>query len=74
LALTAPALAQNEKVDPRFDVKQFIAPILPPLPPNAYITPDAVGGVTQSPYTVPFADYGPRSPPAPGLRLTIPTR
>jgi len=29
LALTAPALAQNEKVDPRFDVKQFIATIHP---------------------------------------------
>jgi hypothetical protein len=69
-----PALAQtSDKIDPRFDLKPFVAPLLPPLPPNAYITPGAVGGVTQSPYTVPFADYGPSSPPAPGLRLTIPT-
>jgi hypothetical protein len=72
----APAFAQgaNDKVDPRFDFKPFIAPVLPPLPPSSYITPGAVGGVTQSPYTTPFADEGPKSLPAPGLRLTIPTR
>lgn len=76
LVLATPALAQNtsDKVDPRFDVKPFVAPVLPPLPPSSYITPDAVGGVTQSPYTNPFSDYGQKSPPAPGLRLTIPTR
>ena len=76
LALAAPAFAQSgsDKVDPRFDFKPFIAPVLPPLPPSSYITPGAVGGVTQSPYTTPFADEGPKSLPVPGLRLTIPTR
>jgi hypothetical protein len=74
--VATPAFAQgaNDKVDPRFDVKSFVAPVLPPLPPSSYIMPGAVGGVTQSPYTNPFSEYGQRSPPAPGLRLTIPTR
>jgi hypothetical protein len=77
LIAAAPALAQSTRSDPpAVDFKPLIQPILPPLvlPPNSYISPGAVGGVTQSPYTTPFSDYGPKSLPAPGLRLTIPTR
>jgi hypothetical protein len=77
LASAAPAFAQSAKSDPPLvDFKPMISPILPPLvlPPNSYITPGAIGAVTPSPYTTPFPDQGPSRLPAPGLRLTIPTR
>ena len=73
----APALAQSAKSDPPpVDFKPLISPILPPLvlPPNSYITPGAITGDPVTPYSSSPGYDSTRSAPAPGLRLTIPTR
>ena len=51
-------------------------PILPPLvlPPNSNITPGAITGDPVMPYSSTPGYDAARSAPAPGLRLTIPTR
>jgi hypothetical protein len=75
--VAAPALAQSSKSDPPpVDFKPLISPILPPLvlPPNSYITPGAITGDPVTPYSSSPGYDSTRSAPAPGLRLTIPTR
>lgn len=71
------ASAQPAKSDPPpADFKGFVQPLLPPivLPPSSSITPGAITGDPITPYsTTPGYDAA-RSAPAPGLRLTIPTR
>ena len=77
LLATVPALAQSSKSDPpQVDFKPLISPILPPLvlPPNSYISPGAVTGDPITPYSSTPGYDAARSGPAPGLRLTIPTR
>lgn len=72
-----PALAQSQKSDPPpVDFKPLIQPILPPLvlPPNSYITPGAITGDPVQSYSNSPGYDSTRSTPAPGLRLTIPTR
>ena len=77
LLSVASALAQSPKSDPPpVDFKPLLAPVLPPLvlPPNSYISPGAVSSEPITPYSsAPGYDTS-RSGPAPGLRLTIPTR
>ena len=79
LVLTAasPAFAQSGKSDPPpVDFKPLVSPILPPLvlPPNSYISPGSVTGDPITPYSSTPGYDAARSGPAPGLRLTIPTR
>src|ERR1700752_518162 len=72
-----PAFAQSKSSDPPLaDFKPLIQPILPPLvlPPNSYITPGAVTGDPIPTYSSTPGYDAARSAPAPGLRLTIPTR
>ena len=74
----APALAQSGKSSdpPPADFKPLIQPILPPLvlPPNSYISPGSITGDPITPYSSTPGYDAARSGPAPGLRLTIPTR
>ena len=75
--LPASALAQSSKSDPPpVDFKPLVSPILPPLllPPNSYISPGSVTGDPITPYSSTPGYDAARSGPAPGLRLTIPTR
>jgi hypothetical protein len=77
LLAAAPALAQSKSSDPPpADFKPLIQPILPPLvlPPNSYISPGSVTGDPVTPYSSTPGYDAARSAPAPGLRLTIPTR
>ena len=77
LIIAAPVLAQSTKSDPPpVDFKPLVSPILPPLvlPPNSYISPGSVTGDPITPYSSTPGYDAARSGPAPGLRLTIPTR
>jgi hypothetical protein len=77
LLAAAPAFAQSKSSDPPpADFKPLIQPILPPLvlPPNSYITPGAITGDPVTPYSSTPGYDAAHSAPAPGLRLTIPTR
>ena len=58
------------------DLKPLLPPIIPPplLPPNSVLTPGSLGGDAPSSYSANPAYDAARSAPAPGLRLTIPTR
>ncbi len=58
------------------DLKPLLPPIIPPplLPPRSTLTPGSVGGDAPSSYSSNPAWDAARSAPAPGLRLTIPTR
>ena len=59
------------------DLKPLLPPIIPPplLPPNSVLTPGSLsGGDSPSSYSANPAYDERRSAPAPGLRLTIPTR
>ena len=71
------ALAQSAKSDPPpADFKPLVAPILPPLvlPPHSYIAPGSITGDPVTPYSSSPGYDSTRSAPAPGFRLTIPTR
>ena len=74
----APAFAQSTKSSdpPPADFKPLLQPLLPPLvlPPNSYISPGAITGDPITPYSSTPGYDAARSGPAPGLRLTIPTR
>lgn len=57
------------------DLKPLVPPVVP-LPPNSQVNPGSVGG-TANPYTTaPLQNPTIQAPtqPAPGLRLTIPSR
>ncbi len=58
------------------DWKPLLPPIIPPplLPPHSSITPGSLGGDAPSAGSANPAYDAARSAPAPGLRLTIPTR
>ena len=71
------AFAQPAKSDPpQVDFKPLISPVLPPLvlPPHSYIAPGSISGDPVTPYSSSPGYDAARSAPAPGLRLTIPTR
>jgi hypothetical protein len=70
----AGAYAQANQWDKPVDLKPLIPPVVP-LPPNARLNPGTVGGY-QTPYTTAPLQNPNLSPtePAPGLRLTIPSR
>src|SRR3954470_6398749 len=77
LLATEPPLAQQGKSDPpAVDFKPLVSPTLPPLvlPPNSYISPGSITGDPVTPYSPTPGYDAARSGPAPGLRLTIPTR
>jgi hypothetical protein len=79
VALCAPggASAQENKWDKPVDLKLLIPPVPPvlPIPRDFQLNPGTVGG-TQTPYTpAPLQNPGASSAqPAPGIRLSIPTR
>jgi hypothetical protein len=66
--------AQANQWDKPVDLKPFVLPVVP-LPPSSRLNPGTVGG-TQTPYTTAPLQNPNLSPadPAPGLRLTIPSR
>jgi len=67
------AQAQEDKW--RQDLKPLVPPVIQ-LPPDSQLTPGSVGGA-QTPYTsAPLQQSPTQSPtqPAPGLRLSIPSR
>jgi hypothetical protein len=77
LLAATPAFAQSGKSDPPpVDFKPLFQPVLPPLvlPPSSYISPGAITGDPITPYSSTPGYDAARSAPAPGLRLTIPTR
>jgi hypothetical protein len=67
------AQAQEDKW--RQDLKPLIPPIVP-LPPNSQLNPGSVGGASNPYTTAPLQTPSTQAPtqPAPGLRLTIPSR
>jgi hypothetical protein len=68
------AFAQANQWDKPMDLKQLVPPVVP-LPPSSRLNPGTVGG-TQTPYTTaPLQSPNLSSTdPAPGIRLTIPSR
>jgi len=74
LLAASPALAQSTKSSdpPPADFKPLLPPLV--LPPTSYISPGAVTGDPITPYSSTPGYDAARSGPAPGLRLTIPTR
>ena len=77
-AALAPGGAMAEQSNkPLIDFAPLVPPVFP-LPPKSQVTPGAVGGPQQSPYTTAPLQDPPQSQrdrqPAPGLKLTIPTR
>ena len=75
LGLTCAANAQTPEDRWRQDLKPLVPPVVP-LPPNSQLNPGSVGGAN-SPYTTaPLQTPSTQAPtqPAPGLRLTIPSR
>ena len=58
------------------DLKPLLPPIIPPplVPPHSTLTPGSLSGDTSSSYSPNSAYDARRSAPAPGQRLTIPTR
>jgi hypothetical protein len=74
---TGTAQAQADKTDKPVDYKQFIVPVLPPLQafPNSQLNPGIVGGSSDPYTTAPLQGPPPASvAPAPGLKLTVPSR
>jgi hypothetical protein len=72
----ASAQSQSDYWGKPADLKPLLPPIIPPplLPPHSTITPGSLGGDAPSSYSSNPAYDAARSAPAPGLRLTIPTR
>ncbi|HKS62527.1 MAG TPA: hypothetical protein VJT13_12555 [Xanthobacteraceae bacterium] len=72
----AGAQSQSDPWGKPADLKPLLPPIIPPplLPPHSTLTPGSLGGDTLSPSSPNSAYDAARSAPAPGLRLTIPTR
>jgi hypothetical protein len=75
LTFGAPALAQTQTDNRSIDLKPLLPPVLPPLPRNSVLAPGATGTGAQSPHSSSLYDSPSQSTaPAPGFRLTIPTR
>jgi hypothetical protein len=76
IALTAliASTGANAQNDKPFDFKPLLPPLVP-VPPNSQVNSGSVGG-TQNPYTTAPLQSPTQGPaqPAPGMRLTIPTR
>ena len=72
----AAAQSQSDPWGKPADLKPLLPPIIPPplLPPHSTLTPGSLGGEAPSSYSPNSAYDAARSAPAPGLRLTIPTR
>ena len=72
----ARAQSQSDYWGKPADLKPLLPPIIPPplLPPRSSLTPGSLGGDAPSSYSSNPAYDATRSAPAPGLRLTIPTR
>jgi hypothetical protein len=71
----APAGAQTQEDKWRKDLMPLVPPVVP-LPPNSQLNPGSVGGASTPYTTAPLQNSTTQTPtqPAPGLRLTIPTR
>jgi hypothetical protein len=67
------AFAQANQWDKPVDLKGILPPVVP-LPPNARLNPSSVGGAQSPNTTIPLQNPNTLSDPAPGLKLTIPTR
>ena len=67
--------AQAQEDRWRQDLKPLIPPVVP-LPPNSQLNPGTVGGASNPYTTAPLQTPSTQAPtqPAPGLRLTIPSR
>jgi hypothetical protein len=63
----------QDKPDKPINLKRLIPPVFSPLPPNSQLNPGTVGGTT-TPYTTAPLQNPAQAPPAPGIRLTIPSR
>jgi hypothetical protein len=75
LPLVAPAaFAQVDHYEKPVDLKGLVPPIVP-LPPKSKLNPGSVGGYQSPNTTAPLQkpDFT-TNDPAPGLKLTIPTR
>jgi hypothetical protein len=73
-ALTGSGAFAQGNQDKPIDFKRLVPPVLPALPPNSQLNSGVVGG-SQTPYTTaPLYDATPTTPPAPGLKLTVPSR
>jgi len=72
----AGAQSQSDYWGKPTDLKPLLPPIIPPplLPPHSTLTPGSLGGDASSSSYPNSAYDAQRSGPAPGLRLTIPTR
>lgn len=72
----AGAQSQSDPWGKLADLKPLLPPVIPPplLPPHSTLTPGSLGGEAPSSYSPNSAYDAARSAPAPGLRLTIPTR
>lgn len=80
LAASADTVAAQSQTDSAWgkpaDLKWVLPPVIPPplVPPRSTLTPGSLGGDAPSSYSANPAYDAQRSAPAPGLRLTIPTR
>lgn len=77
LTSAAPSFAQAQKADPpAADFKPLVSPVLPPnfLPRSSTITPGSISGDPATSYSTTPGYDSRREAPAPGLRLTIPSR
>ena len=72
-AIATDGACAQDKPDKPIDLKPLIPPMFSPLPPNSQLTPGTVGGTT-TPYTTAPLQNPAQAPPAPGIRLTIPSR
>ncbi len=68
------ASAQADKADKPIDLKPLIPPVFSPLPPNSQLNSGTVGGTTTPYTTAPLQDARSPTQPAPGIRLSIPSR
>jgi hypothetical protein len=67
------AQAQQPDKDSKWDLRPLVPPIVP-LPPTTQVDPAQIGG-PQTPYTTaPLQDPRTQSQPAPGIKLSIPTK
>ena len=75
LGVTCDANAQTPEEKWRQDLKPLVPPVVP-LPPNSQLNPGSVGGANNPYTTAPLQTPTTQAPtqPAPGLRLTIPSR